>query len=47
MWYIFVYDKAHTLVKQCSPEPNTPIASGRFACKAAGKLSATLTLRAE
>ncbi len=46
-WYIFVYDKAHTLAKQCQSEPNSPIGSGRFPCKASGNVTATLTLRPE
>jgi hypothetical protein len=44
-WYIFVFDKAYKLLKQCQSEPNTRISGGRFACKASGNMSATLTLR--
>ena len=44
-WVIFVFDKAYTLVKQCGNQPYTPISGGRFACKAGGNVSATLTLK--
>jgi hypothetical protein len=44
-WYIFVFDKVHTLQKQCASQPNTPISGGRFACKAAGNIWATLTMK--
>jgi hypothetical protein len=44
-WYIFVFNKVHTLVKQCESKPNTPISGGRFVCKAGGNVSATLTTR--
>lgn len=40
-----MFDKAHTLVKQCGNQPYTPISGGRFTCKAGGKLSATLTFK--
>jgi hypothetical protein len=44
-WFIFVFDKAHTLVKQCESQPNTPVGGGRFSCKAAGNMWATLTIK--
>jgi hypothetical protein len=44
-WYIYVIDKAYALVKQCQSQPDTPVSGGRFACKASGTLSATLTLK--
>lgn len=44
-WLIFVFDKAHTLVKQCTSQPNTLVSGGRFSCKAAGNVGATLTIK--
>jgi hypothetical protein len=44
-WLIFVFDKAHSLVKQCGSQPNTPVGGGRFTCKAGGNVSVTLTIK--
>ena len=45
LYLIFVFDKAHNLVKQCQSESNTQVSGGRFVCKSAGNVSATLTLK--
>jgi hypothetical protein len=44
-WFIFVFDKSYAQVKQCQSQPDAPVTGGRFACKASGTLSATLTLK--
>lgn len=46
-WLIFVFDKAHTLVKQCESQRNTPVSGGRFTCKAGGNIWATLSIKAQ
>ena len=44
-WLIFVFDKAHALVKQCESQRYTPVSGGRFSCKAAGNTWATLSIK--